>query len=207
VSLAIVPGALLAELDGNSVVVRAPVARDRAYVAIVTRRERVAGGTVALTSDGRGGARGVLDGLVLPDREPLWAIVSSEPELASPSLVGWPIRYDAEGPPPMTFDVPDALVFDGVGDAVARENARVRTVRAATAAVAVLAFALTAVVVALRARRSRAALAEHLKKGGADAEVRAAVTGTGGGSAWLVVFAVLAILLAAGLAALFVVAR
>jgi hypothetical protein len=207
VALGVIPGALLAELEGDSIVVRAPIVRDRAYVAVVTARERVAGGTVTLSPDGRGGARGVLAGLVLPAGEPLWAVVSSEPELSSPSLVGWPIRYAEDGEPPKTFDVPDALVFDGVGEAVARELARVRRVRLVAALVAVFALAVTASLIALRAKESRAELTRHLEDQGADADVRAAVAGTGGASAWFVVVAVLTLALAALLAALFIVAR
>ena len=54
---------------------------------------------------------------------------------------------------------------------------------------------------------TRAELTRHLESEGADEEVRVAVAGTGGASAWLVVLAILTIALAALLAALFVMAR
>jgi hypothetical protein len=207
VSLAVVPGALVAELSGSSLVVRSPVPRERAYVAIVTERERIAGGTVQLSPDIAGGARGELRDLPLPESAPLWAVVSSEPELRSASLVGWPIRVAPGGEPPKTFDVPDALLLDTMQEAVERELGRTRRVRLLAALIAISALAATAAAVAARARWAQAHLTAHLVEAGADEDTTTRVAATGGASVWLVVAAVLSVVLAALLVALFALAR
>ena len=204
VSLAVVPGALFAELDGRDLVVRSPVLHDRAYVAVVSDRERIAGAVVALDPDGAG-ASGVVRDLSLPDGVPLWAVVSSEPDLRSASLVGWPIRY-ATAPgsdPPRTFDVPDALVVDTVQEALARESERERRVRLLAALIAAVALFATAAAVAARSARARARLATHLSSAGADEEAVTRVARTGAATAWGVVTAVLSVALAFLLIALF----
>jgi len=203
VSLAVVPGALFAELRDGELVVRSPVVHERAYVAIVGEKERIAGATVPLEADANG-ASGVLRGLALPDGVPLWAVVSSEPELRSASLVGWPLRPDVAAPePPATFDVGDALLLDSVPAAVAREEERVRKVRFLAALIAVVALCGAAAAVASRAGRARDVLTAHLEGAGADQDTTARVSGTGGASVWGVVAAVLSVALAALLIALF----
>jgi hypothetical protein len=204
VSLAVVPGALYAELQGRDLVVRSPVVRDRAYVAVVSDHERITGAVVPLDPDGMG-ASGVVRDLSLPDDVPLWAVVSSEPDLRSASLVGWPIRY-AKSPgsePPRTFDVPDALVVDTVSQALAREAERERRVRLLAALIAAVALLASAAAVASRSSRARARLATHLTNAGADPEATTRVAATGAATAWGVVAAVLSVALAALLVALF----
>jgi hypothetical protein len=207
VALAVAPGALLAELSGNVLVVRSPVPRERAYVAVVTEQERIGGGTVHLSPDATGGARGELGDIPLPENTPLWAVVSSEPELRSGSLVGWPLRVAPGGEPPKTFDVPDALLLDTMKEAVERELGRTRRIRLLAALIAVSALAGTAAAVAARARRAQTDLTAHLAGAGADEDATRRVAATGGASAWLVVAAVLSVVLAALLFALFAVAR
>jgi hypothetical protein len=193
-SPAVIPGALHASLAGNGVVVESPVARDRAYVAVVTETERVAGGTVRFTAQPNGTARGTI-ALPLGQSTPMWALVSSEPELASAALVGWPLG-DAAGAPPNTFDVPDALLWDGMGDALRRESARARRVRGAGGAVAVLLLVASALLVAWRARTSHAELELGIDEALSDEDAaRRVVTGSASG-AWLVLAAVLCVALA-----------
>jgi hypothetical protein len=205
VSLAVVPGALFAELAGKDLVVRSPVVHDRAYVAIVSERERLWGGTVALVPDSLGGARGVATQVPLPPEEPLWAVVSSEPDLRSASAVGWPIRYALDGEPPRTFDVADALLLDTTRDAVAREIERERRVRWLAALIALVALGATAAAVVARAREAQAHLSAHMHDAGADRDDTARVVTTGSASVWLVVAAVLSVALGALLVALFAV--
>jgi hypothetical protein len=189
--LAVVPGALSAVLGPDGLSVSSAIARDRAYVAIVGESERVAGGTVVLAEDGQGGSHGVLPLPPLPESGPLWAVVSTEPDFRSASLVGWPVRAGQGTEPPMTFDVPDALLLDTVGDAVLREAGRVLRVRLLGASLASLTLAITALFVVRGARRARAGLEAHLASAGSDVEATLRVAGSGGGSAWLVVAAVL----------------
>jgi hypothetical protein len=200
-ALAVVPGALHAELDGDDLVVRAPVPHDRAYVALVDGEARLRGATVRLEPDGRGGARGAWHTGALA-AGPLWAVVSSEPDLESPSVVGWPLRAEGSAPP-TTFDVPDALVLDTVPDAFRDETERVRTARVVAAAFAVVALALSAVLLVLRTRRAARALERGLAEAGSDRAATERVAGERGGILESIAVAVLCLALAALLVALF----
>ncbi|HVW29915.1 MAG TPA: hypothetical protein VHC69_31345 [Polyangiaceae bacterium] len=203
VALAVVPGAFFAELRGNDLVVRSPIARDRAYVAIVDERERVAGATVALEADATG-ATGVLRNPSLPDGVPLWAVVSSEPELRSASVVGWPIRYAIDSAePPKTFDVPDALLVDTMPRALSQESDRQRRVRLLAALIAAVSLFATAAAIAARSTAARSRLTTHLASAGADPESTTRVTTTAAATAWAIATAVLTLALAALLFALF----
>jgi hypothetical protein len=158
VPLFVVPNALHARVgvwEGTTVVrIDSPVERKRAYVSVVSETERLLGGTVALTPMGDGTARGEFkDSLPTqgPAQGPLWVVVSSEPTMSADSIVGWPIQsYSLDGAP-RTFDVPDVLVLDTVGDNVARELVRAFRVRLA---IGVLAAAGFLVGVSARNRRS-----------------------------------------------------
>jgi hypothetical protein len=208
VALAVVPGALHAALGDEGVVVESPIARTRAYVAIVGERERFGGGPVTLSSDGSGNARGTFPLPNLPSKGPLWAVVSSEPDLHSAALVGWPIRApDDATEPGRTFDVPDVLLADGIGKAMARERTRVRSVRLSGAVFAACALALSALIVTRRARRAATDLETHLKNAGEDAEFSQKMASAPEGGAWLMVVAVLCLGLAAALIGVFVVWR
>lgn len=203
VALAVVPGAFFAELRGNDLVVRSPVVRARAYVAIVGERERLAGATVALEADATG-ATGVIRNLSLPDGVPLWAVVSSEPELRSASLVGWPIRYAIDSAePPKTFDVPDALLVDTMPQASSQESHRQRRVRLLAALIAAVSLFATAAAIVARSTAARARLTAHLASAGADPESTTRVTTTAAATAWAIATAVLTLALAALLFALF----
>jgi hypothetical protein len=207
IALAVVPGALHASLGEEGIVVQSPIARTRAYVAVVGERERFAGGPVTLASDGHGNVRGVLPVADLPADGPLWAVVSSEPDLHSAALVGWPIRPPLEEEPARTFDVPDLLLADGVAKAMARERVRVRSARLSAAAFAVGALALTVLLVTRRARRAASNLAEHLASAGADALSTRQMAGSGGDGPWFVLVAALCLGLAAALIGVFVLFR
>jgi hypothetical protein len=202
VSLAVVPGALHVTLEPGGLRVESPILRERAYVAIVTETERITGGTVLLQGTARGTAEGVLE-VTLPPEGPLWAVVSSEPDLRSASLVGWPIRYDIDGDPPQTFDVADVLVMDSVGEKIQAELGRVRRVRLSSALFAGAAILLSALLVARRARLAQVALEAHLAEAGTDQETTTKVATSDGGAAWRVVVAVLCFVLAAALMGVF----
>ena len=68
-------------------------------------------------------------------------------------------------PPAQTFDVPDALLLDGLPAAFAREQARRSRVRWLTAAFIALAFALSVVQLVLRVRAADRNISEHLREG------------------------------------------
>lgn len=124
--LPVVPGALLAALTAPHVSVRSPIERTHAYASVVSRDARVFGAVVPLRPDLEGAASG---GFELPERvlallarEPLWAVVSSEPDKRSPGVVGWPLAAPALTAP-RTFDVPDSILIDGVRQVLARDAA------------------------------------------------------------------------------------
>jgi hypothetical protein len=197
VSLSVVPGALHATLLAGAVLIESPIVRDRAYVALVDDTERIASATVWLTpasNDPSGASRGVFS-VPLPATGPLWAVVSSEPDFHSASLVGWPLRVSGE--PALTFDVADVLLFDGVDAAVRREASRARHVRTYGGLFAVLALALSAALLVQRTARARRRFEAELDPLLDDRDATQRVVASGGGSAWVVVTALLCIALAA----------
>jgi hypothetical protein len=205
-ALAVVPGALRATLSNGELVVESPIVRDRAYVTLVGDHERILGRTVALSPDGRGGCRAAiqlpeLDHRPLAVLHPIWAVVSSESDQRSTSLVGWPLVSSADGPQ-STFDVPDLLLADGVAAALAGERDRVGRIRTAGAAVAVAILSLAGALLVLRARRAERVLARHLDENLADTEVSTRLVDKSGGRGWLLV-AVVCVALGALLMAAF----
>lgn len=114
-ALPVVPGALVASLDGDELWVRSPTGRERAFLSLVGARERIAGAIVPLRLQADGSSSGsvTLDAALRtrPNTEPLWAVVSSEYDKRSPGVVGWPLR-PALGPR-LTFNVADRVLLDG----------------------------------------------------------------------------------------------
>jgi hypothetical protein len=116
--LPVVPGAIVASLMDDAIVVRSPIAREQAFVSIVSARERIAGAIVPLAVDPDGSASGRFE--LSPalrarlDAEPTWAVASSEYDKRSPGVVGWPLTpaFDVTAPR-LTLDVPDQVLLDG----------------------------------------------------------------------------------------------
>ncbi len=152
-TLPVVPGALDAVVRGGELVIRSPVPRDRAYFAIVSEEQRLAGGSLALVADEHGGASAVCPLPALP-AGPAWAIVSSAVDLESPGRVGWPLYASAE--PLSTFDAREALLLDGRPQAVARERQRQSRARWVTIGVCGLSLAVSLVLLLGPARREGA---------------------------------------------------
>lgn len=205
-ALAVVPGALRATLSNGELVVDSPIVRDRAYVTLVGEHERILGRTVVLAPDGRGGSRAAiplpeLDHRPLAVLHPIWAVVSSESDQRSTSLVGWPLVSSVDGPQ-STFDVPDLLLADGVAAALAVERDRVGRIRTAGAATAVAILSLAGVLLVLRARRAERVLARHIEENLADTEVSTRLVDKQSGRGWLLV-AVVCVALGAVLMAVF----
>lgn len=122
--LPVTPGALAAALDGSELLVRSPIVRERAFASIVSADERIAGAIVLLSPDSDGGASGrvVLAPTLLEriEREPTWAVVSSEHDKRSSGTVGWPLRHSRFDPaiPTRTYDVADSVLLDGRAGAI-----------------------------------------------------------------------------------------
>jgi hypothetical protein len=169
--LPVVPGALRARLAGGELVVEAPVPRDVAYYALVTERERLAGGRVTLAPDAAGtfSARVRLPELPVA---PTHAVVATERDLRSAAAVGWPLA-PGDGDPPKTFDAVDALVLDGRALGSVRESGRRARVRWAVVAFCAVAVLLELVLFVAQARARDRVLDAHLEREGVRGDAAA----------------------------------
>lgn len=131
--LPVVAGAMHASLEGLVLTVQAPVPREVAYVNVVNARRTLWVGTVPLRPTPVGGT-GSVTLPALPG--PLWALTSSEFDLQSMALVGWPV---GEPRGRSTLERRDRLVLDGFATARAEETARQSRVRNMSLIVALLA--------------------------------------------------------------------
>jgi hypothetical protein len=166
--LDVVQGAIRATRRGERVLLESSGAAAEAWLGLFDQRRRYGGMHAALTlaSDGRLTAELPLPPALL-GVSPLWAVVSSQPDLASPSAVGWPIGHSSE-PAPRTFDARELRLLDGAPAARAREDRRARRVRLVTAAYALLALLLTVYVFVRRVRDADSNIERHLQRAGAE---------------------------------------
>ncbi len=193
-ALPVVPGALHARLRAGKLHIESPILHERAYFAILDESARLAGDSVALTPDARGGAAAILDAPDFGARR-LWCVVSSESDLASPALVGWPLgESPLDAPPQRTFAVPDHLLLDGLLSGFRAEAERRGRARLIAAVFAVGAALLAAALMVLEARDARARLGRHLSAAGSnDADV--ARVSDSGRKPWVVAVGVLGVML------------
>lgn len=174
--LPVVAGALHAERDGRMLRVESPVEREFGYFALVAERSRLAGGVVPLTPTGRGGSAGTVELPALPE-QPLWAVVSSEPELDSASTVGWPVSVGgaSANEAPVARAVSDVLWLDGLSLGYRADLARRHKAQRLAWVFTLLAVALAAVLLVRESRRSARALDRHLQEAGAGEPLRDAM--------------------------------
>jgi hypothetical protein len=200
-ALPVSPGAIAVTRTGGGLLLRSPIVRERAYVSLVSQRERLSGAIVPLVADPDGSARGLL--AIAPqlsarlDAEPTWAVVSSEYDKRSAGAVGWPLSppFDPASPR-RTFDVADQVLLDG-RDGALYDLLRSRNTRRSRAGLALLAVGtLMAVSFWLEVRRGRRATA--LDPGGDNAE-QSLVTAGG----WVLGVALACIVLGLGALAYF----
>jgi hypothetical protein len=164
----VIQGAIRATRRAESVLLESGGAASVAWIGFFDEKRRYGGAHVALSPapDGRLLAELPLP-LELSQVSPLYAVVSSQPDLGSPSAVGWPIAQERE-PDPRTFDARELLLLDGAPAARAREDKRARRIRWVTAAYAALALGLTLFVFVRRVREADAAIERHLQRAGAE---------------------------------------
>lgn len=160
-------GALRAAEQDGQLRVESAVERDVSYFAVISASERLAGGVVAMSPNGRGGSVGLAPLPPLPP-VPLWAVVSGEPELDSASTVGWPLREPAEGELARTRAVPDQLLLDGLTLGFGAETARRQKARWVALGFTLLAALLAAALLVREGQRSASELDRHLLAAGAD---------------------------------------
>jgi hypothetical protein len=156
--IAVVAGGIHAVADGRELRIESAVPRSEVFFSLVSERQRLSGGVIALGPNGRGGSAG--SALLPVGESPSWVIVSSEVDLNSAAAIGWPLTSDPE--PAQTFDVADTLLLDGLPAAFAREQARRSRVRWLTAAFIGLAFALSVALLVLRVRAADRDITQHL---------------------------------------------
>jgi hypothetical protein len=166
----LVPGGFFARATGSELRVESAVQRREVFFSVVSDAGRVTGGRLSLGPDGRGGSLATTRLPVLP--HPSWVVVSSDVDQNSVAAIGWPLDVGPE--PAQTFDVPDALLLDGLPAAFAREQARRSRVRWLSAAFIALAFALSIVLLVVRVRAADREISQHLREG-LDSETAARV--------------------------------
>ncbi|HVY26323.1 MAG TPA: hypothetical protein VHB79_07205 [Polyangiaceae bacterium] len=171
--LEVVQGAIRVRRDGNErqepgrLLVESSGAASRAFLGFFDENRRYGGASVPLTLAPDGRLVGELPWPAGLTASPLWVVASSQPDLASPSAVGWPVVTAGE-PDPRTFDARELLLLDGAPSAQLREERRARRIRWVTAAYATLSLLLTLVMFVRRVRESDAAIAQHLAESGVD---------------------------------------
>ena len=158
-ALPVVPGALQAGLEGAELVVSSPIAREQAFVSLVSEQARLGGAVVPLAPDDSGGATGRValapSLLALLGSTRSWAVASSEYDKRSPAVVGWPLQREALEPT-FTFDVGDRLLLDGMASLLESERqTRFERRRIAAALLGVVGIALCgSLAYEVRRRRS-----------------------------------------------------
>jgi len=164
-ALPIVPGALRARREGQTLVIESPVPREVAYFALVSESERFLGGRVTLRADARGQTTARVPIPELAQDAP-YAVVSSERDLRSSASVGWPLAPAADGEPALTFDAVDALLLDGRPRAMLRDAGRRARVRWIVGAFCAAALSIELLLLIVFTRRSDRALDAHLEGAG-----------------------------------------
>lgn len=164
----VVQGAIRATRREDRLLLESSGAAADAWLGFFDEERRYGGMRAGLTlaADGRLTADVPLPQALL-GVSPLWAVVSSQPDLASPSAVGWPIARETE-PAPRTFDARELRLLDGAPAARAREDRRARRIRLVTAGYAALALMLTLYMFVRRVRDADSNIERHLERAGAE---------------------------------------
>jgi hypothetical protein len=157
-ALPVTPGALHAALAGTRLTVLSPIPRERAFLSLVDREQRLGGYSLELSPDSDGGASASLE--LTPEllarvtQTAVFAVVSSEPDKRSASAVGWPLQPRVQ--PALTFDVTDQVLLDGSDTVLQREHRERLERREIAAALLALVGSLMLGAFAYELRRPRA---------------------------------------------------
>lgn len=116
-ALPIIPGAMLASVDGTHLKVHSPVVRKQAFIRFVSRTERLGALSLSLLEDKEGttsGSTSMPKNIVdrLSKNEPVWAVLSSDPHSLSGGSVGWSL-LTPQLAASTTFTPPDSKIMDG----------------------------------------------------------------------------------------------
>jgi hypothetical protein len=170
--LEVVQGAIRATKRGDQLFLESSGAASEAYVGFFDERRRYGGAHTALTASPDGRLVGELPWPPHVTASPLWVVASSQPDLASPSAVGWPLVGFTQ-PDPKTLDVKELLLLDGAPAARLREERRAQRIRWVTAAYAAIALIATLALFVRRVRDSDNRIEQHLAAAGVDDRARA----------------------------------
>ena len=178
-ALPVVPGALDARWLRGALEVTSPIPRRFAYVDLWSEAGALGAYDVELV-DGR---RGVISPSALAEGEAAsvlrraarWAVTSSEFDLQSMALVGWPLQTSQ--PAERTFDARSVLLFDGVAEARAERRQNERAVRKRLFTVAALLALFEGLGLFLYVRFPERLVADSHQEA-QDAEERALLSGT-----------------------------
>lgn len=165
--LEVVQGAIRVTRRDSTLLLESSGAADLAYLALFDEKRRYAGLRVPLAAGPDGRLVGEAPWPSGIDAKPLWVVASSQPDLASPAAVGWPVTAEGE-PAPQTFDARELLLLDGAAGARQREAKRVRRVHVVTVGYALLAMAVTLLLFVRRVREADAGIERHLAREGID---------------------------------------
>lgn len=163
----VVQGAIRATKRGDRLLLESSGAASVAYVGFFDENQRYGGARAALTPAADGHLVGELPWPSHLSVSPLWVVTSSQPDLASPSAVGW-LVVGAEKEAPRTFDARELLLLDGAPAARVREERRARRIRWVTAGYAALALLLTCYLFVRRVREADVNFESHLTRSGVD---------------------------------------
>lgn len=163
----VVQGAIRVTRKGDELQVESGGAATRAFLGFFDEQRRYLGAQVALGAAPDGRLVGSLPWPSGLSASPLWVVASSQPDLASPSAVGWPI-VGANEPDPKTFDARELLLLDGAPAARAREQRRARRVRLVTAGYAALSLFVTLWLFVRRIQDADRTIERHLSRSGID---------------------------------------
>ncbi len=169
--LEVVQGAIRVTREGDGLRLVSSGAASLAYLAVFDENRRYLGLHAALSPAPDGRLTAVVPWPAGLPATPLWVVASSQPDLASPSAVGWPI-VDAATLDPQTFDARELLLLDGSAVARLREERRARRIRWVTAGYSALALLVTLLMFVRSVAQTDRDLERHLSQAGVDDAAR-----------------------------------
>jgi len=184
--LEVVQGAIRVTRAGDVLSLESSGAATQAYLGFFDENRRYGGARARLSTAPDGRLVGALPWpAALPTPAPgagLWVVASSQPDLASPSAVGWPVATGDAAP--QTFDARELLLLDGAPAARLREQRRARRVRWVTAGYASLTLLVTLLLFVRRVKEADRNIERHLAGAGVD-DVASSLAPAGKGRALL----------------------
>jgi len=165
--LEVVRGAIRVTRRSDAILVESSGAASLAYLGFFDESRRYLGLRVPLAPAPDGRLVAELSWPAGLTAEPLWVVASSQPDLASPSAVGWSVAPAAE-PASKTFDARELLLLDGAPAAALRETKRERRIRMVTVGYAAMALLFTLLLFVGRVREADAKIGEHLTRAGVE---------------------------------------